>query len=232
MRAVPDFPCRSRRFTVAWCMPRRRPILTIKAAGHRGRRVRRPVPVVSLESVRPVLSVRPHVADLVFQLYGRVLHPELFEIRAARTIDRGVYSASIAITEAGHLVTWRKDGLTLTELAASQKQPLPQRRRLISHRIAGERSDRLECRGGACYQTCFQLETVAEEVFWTFQEELAGEGRKRGLLHRFESGGRLALGALSWINVETRPRGLIVQAFHTFPDDLAIVKSQSLFEAP
>jgi hypothetical protein len=179
-----------------------------------------------------VLSVRPHVADLVFQLYGRVLHPELFEIRASRTIDRGTYSASIAITEAGHLVTWRKDGLTLTELAASQKQPLPQRRRLISHRIAGERSDRLECRGGACYQTCFQLETVDEEVFWTFQEELAGEGRNRGLLHRFESGGRLALGALSWINVETRPRGLIVQAFHTFPDDLAIVKSQSLFEAP
>ena len=179
-----------------------------------------------------MISLRPKVGELVFQLYGRSLHPELFEIRATRTIDRGGYAAMISITTAGHVVTWRKDGLILTELAASQKQPLPQRRRLISHRIAGERSDRLECRGGACYQTCFQLETVDQEVFWTFQEELAGEGRKRGLLHRFESGGRLTLGALSWINVETRPRGLIVQAFHTFPDDLAIVKSQSLFEAP
>lgn len=179
-----------------------------------------------------MLSVRPHVADLVFQLYGRVLHPELFEIRACRTIDRGPYSARIAITEAGHLVTWHKDGLTLTELAASQKQPLPQRRRLISHRIAGERSDRLECRGGSSYQTCFQLETVDQEVFWSFQQELLTAGQKRGLLHRFEGGGRLALGALSWIDVETRPRSLFVQAFHTFPDDLAIVKSQSLFEAP
>jgi hypothetical protein len=179
-----------------------------------------------------VLSVRPNVAELVFQLYGRVLHPELFEISASRSIDRGGYSATVAITSAGHLVTWRKDGLTLTEVATSLSQPLPQKRRLLSHRIAGERSDRLECRGGASYQTCFQLETVAQDVFWTFQQELAAEGLKRGLLHRFESGGRLALGALSWINVETRPRSLLVQAFHTFPGDLAIVKSQSIFEAP
>ncbi len=179
-----------------------------------------------------MLSVRPNVAELVFQLYGRVLHPELFEISASRSIDRGGYSATVAITSAGHLVTWRKDGLTLTEVATSLSQPLPQKRRLLSHRIAGERSDRLECRGGASYQTCFQLETVAQDVFWTFQQELAVEGLKRGLLHRFESGGRLALGALSWINVETRPRSLLVQAFHTFPGDLAIVKSQSLFEAP
>lgn len=179
-----------------------------------------------------MLSVRPKVAELVFQLYGRVLHPELFEVCATRSIDRGGYSAKVSITDAGHLVTWRKDGLTLTEVATSLAQPLPQKRRLLSHRIAGERSDRMECRGGASYQTCFQLETVEQEVFWSFQQELVIEGSKRGLLHRFESGGRLALGALSWINVETRPRSLLVQTYHTFPDDLAIVKSQSLFECP
>ena len=43
---------------------------------------------------------------------------------------------------------------------------------------------------------------------------------------------RMALGARSYINVETRSRSMLVQAFHTFPDDYAIVKSQSLFEAP
>ena len=191
-----------------------------------------PRSVASPGVVSIVLSVRPKVAELVFQLYGRVLHPELFEVCATRSIDRGGYSATVSITDAGHLVTWRKDGLTLTEVATSLAQPLPQKRRLLSHRIAGERSDRMECRGGASYQTCFQLETVEQEVFWSFQQELVVEGSKRGLLHRFESGGRLALGALSWINVETRPRSLLVQTYHTFPDDLAIVKSQSLFEIP
>jgi hypothetical protein len=77
----------------------------------------------------------------------------------------------------------------------------------------------------------FQLEPVEPEVFWTFQHELLRDGERQGLLHRFDSSGRMALGAISYINVETRNCSLLVQAFHTFPDDCAIVKSQSLFEA-
>ncbi len=42
----------------------------------------------------------------------------------------------------------------------------------------------------------------------------------------------MAMGAMSFIHVEARNRILQVQAFHTFPDDYAIVKSQSQFEAP
>jgi hypothetical protein len=79
---------------------------------------------------------------------------------------------------------------------------------------------------------CFQLETVAPELFWTFQQELCTDGGRSGLLHRFQSGSRMALGAVSWINLETRSKCLIVQAYHTFPDELAIVKSQTLFETP
>jgi hypothetical protein len=90
----------------------------------------------------------------------------------------------------------------------------------------------MECRGGVRYQTRFQLEPVAPEVFWTFQQELSNEGVRHGMLHRFDASGRMALGALSYLNVETRNRSLRVQAFHTFPDDYAIVKSQSLFEVP
>jgi len=177
-----------------------------------------------------VLSLRPKAGELVFQLFGRPLHPELIEARVARSFDRGGFAGSVAITTSGHVVSWRHGGLTLTEVAAGVGEPLPQRRRLLSHRIGGERSDRVTCRGGATYQTCFQLESIAPELFWSFQEELVAAGSRRGLFHRFEAGGRLALGAVSWIDVETRPRGLLVQAFHTFPDDLAIVKSQSLFE--
>jgi hypothetical protein len=65
-----------------------------------------------------------------------------------------------------------------------------------------------------------------------FQEELTADGERQGLLHTFDASGRMRLGALSYINVETRNRSMLVQAFHTFPDDYAIVKSQSLFELP
>lgn len=179
-----------------------------------------------------MLSVRPKVAELVFQLYGRSLHPELFEVHTTRTVERGGYRAQIDITSAGHVVTWRYDGITLTEVAASAQHPLPQKRRLMSYRLKGERNDGLECRGGARYQVNFQLETVDPEIFWTFQEELNHDGERQGMLHMFNSSGRMAVGALSLVNIESRNRSLLVQAFHTFPDDYAIVKSQSLFEIP
>ena len=82
------------------------------------------------------------------------------------------------------------------------------------------------------YQVSFQLEPVSPEVFWTFQQELAIDGERQGMLHTFNSSGRMALGALSYIHVETRNRSMLVQAFHTFPDDYAIVKTQSLYQLP
>ena len=179
-----------------------------------------------------MLSVRPKIAELMFQVYGRPLHPELFEIFATRTVSRGDYEATIHITSAGHVVAWRYRGLTLTEVACSASHPLPQKRRLLHYRLKGQRSDELECRGGVRYEMNFQLEPVRPEVFWTFQQELSTDGIRQGMLHRFDSSGRMALGALSYVNVEARNRSLIIQAFHTFPDDYAIVKIQSLFVVP
>ncbi len=180
----------------------------------------------------PVLIVRPKVAELVFQLFGRPLHPELFEVCASQRVEREEYQAKIDITSTGHVVTWRHRGLTLTEVATSAHHPLPLRRRLMSYRLKGNRSDRVPCRGGVAYQVNFQLESVAPEVFWTFQEELSREGPRQGLLQHFDSSGRIALGAISYIHVDSRLRGLTVRAFHTFPDDYAIVQTRSHFDIP
>jgi hypothetical protein len=179
-----------------------------------------------------VLSVRPRIAELVFQLYGRSLHPELFEILGTRRIERGGYIANVQITNAGHVVTWQYDGITLTEVAASAQHPLPQRRRLMSHRLKGTCTDHVECRGGIKYHVEFSLEPVERETFWTYQHELTKASTREGLLYCFESSGRFGLGALSYVNLESRDRSLKVQAFHTFPDDYAIVKSQSVFSLP
>jgi len=179
-----------------------------------------------------VLTVRPKVAEMTFQLYGRPLHPELFVVHQSRLIERADYSAKIDITSAGHVVAWRYGGLTLTEVAASAQHPLPKMRRLLAYNLRDHRSDRVDCRGGVRYQMSFDLEPTEPEVFWTLQEALAAEGQRQGMLHRFDSSGRMTLGALSYIHVEARRRSLLVQAFHTFPDDYAVVKSQSLFQLP
>ena len=90
------------------------------------------------------------------------------------------------------------------------------------------RSDDADARAARWEKEAHDL--AAQVAF--LQEELALDAARRGLLHRFDASGRMALGALSYINVDVRDRQLLVQAFHTFPDDYAIVKSQSLFEIP
>lgn len=179
-----------------------------------------------------MLTIRPKVTELTFQLFGRPLHPELFQVVESNTIERGSYTAKIDITGAGHVVTWRYAGLTLTEVAASARHPLPKTRRLLCYGLKGQRTDRVECRGGVIYQTSFQLEPAEPEFFWTFQRELVDQGLRHGVLHQFNASGRLALGAISYVNFEARNRSLLIQAFHTFPDDYAIVKSLSLFQLP
>lgn len=179
-----------------------------------------------------MLTVRPKVAELVFQLYGRPLHPELFEVCTSKSVARGGYEAKIDITSTGHVITWRYEGLTLTEVVTSAHHPLPEKRRLMSYRLKGQRSDQMECRGGVNYEMSFQLEPVEPELFWTFQQEVNRTAQHQGLLQRFDASGRMALGALSYIHLETRQRSLRIQAIHTFPDDYAIVKCQSIFRVP
>ncbi len=180
-----------------------------------------------------MLSTRPKIAELVFQLYGRAIHPELFQTYRTQRVERNGYTADIQITSAGHVVCWRRgDELKLTEVATSAQHDMPQKRRLMSHNLRGEQKDRLECRGGVIYEVDFSLEAVESAAFYTFQEELRLAGAKEGMLHEFDSSGRFGLGALSYINVQSRDHTLLVQALHTFPDDCAIVKSQSVFRLP
>ncbi|MFK8114014.1 MAG: DUF2617 family protein [Rubripirellula sp.] len=179
----------------------------------------------------PVLSVRPKVAELAFHVFSRSLHPELYTIHKSRRVERNDYEAQIDITNCGHVITWNAGGATVCEVATSAHQPLPKKRCLLSKPLKGSRTERAKCRGGIGYRTHFQLEPVDPDLFWMVQQQL-GSGPTEGLLHNFDASGRMALGAMSYINVETRLSSMLVQAIHTFPDDYAIVKVETLFSLP
>jgi hypothetical protein len=176
-----------------------------------------------------VISVRPKIAELVYQLYGRSLHPELFDIYQSRTIERGGYKATVQITSVGHLVAWQYGGLLLTEVSAGAHQPLPQLRRLMSYRLKGDRTDRVEIRPGVTYEMRFSLEPANAEKFAAYERELTLQATRHGMLQQFEATGRFETGALSYVNVDSRDKVLCVQAFHTFPDDQALLKIQSWY---
>ncbi|MBM4069089.1 MAG: DUF2617 family protein [Planctomycetes bacterium] len=173
--------------------------------------------------------LRPRVRDLVFQMFGRPLHPELFDILAVRRIQKEHYELSAQITRTGHVISWTNADVCLTEVAAAVDQPLPASRRLCGFRLRGEHSANLS-EGSVHYQTSFQVETLAPEIFLHVHDEILAEGGKRGLLHNFQPNHRLAVSPLGSIEIEARPTCLFISSFHTFPEENTVVKSQSLIE--
>ena len=174
--------------------------------------------------------VRPRVGDLVFQLYGRPLHPELFEILAQCKLRREDYELTLRITRTGHVITWENADVLLTEVAAAADQELPEKRRLLSYKLRGEHSGNLTCAHGIKYQTTFQVETLQPAIFLQVHEEILADGEKRGLLHNFTPSHRISLAPLGLIAVESRFNCLFLSTFHTFPEEHTVVKTQSLIE--
>jgi hypothetical protein len=177
-----------------------------------------------------VFSVRPRVSELVFQLYSRPLHPELFEILAVRSIQHNGANLTVRITRTGHVISWESTGVHLTEVTAAADPKLPEQRRLLSHRLRGEHSGSVASLPGVQYQMNFQVEALPREVFLHVHDEIVADGAKRGLLHSFQPHHRLALAPLGLITAETRAGCLFLTTFHTFPDEHTVVKTQSLIE--
>jgi hypothetical protein len=174
--------------------------------------------------------VRPSVADLVFQVYGRPLHPELFDVLAVRQVRQAGFVLTVRITRTGHVVSWENDDVHLTEVAAASEQELPERRRLLSYKLKSEHNASMKCAHGVHYQASFQVEVLPPGLFVQVHEEILADGSKRGLLHHFASHNRLALAPLGFVQAEFRPGCLFLSSFHTFPSEHTVIKTQSLIE--
>jgi Protein of unknown function DUF2617 len=175
-------------------------------------------------------SCRPRVAELRFQVLCRSVHPELFNTQKSHLIERDNYWARLCITADGHYITWRFGDQFLTEVVASANQPVPGGR-VVEIPLREQRQTSIDC-PGCLYGYEFQSERVPAEMFWMIQKQLGDAAKNHELIHVFNSSGRLPIGGLSYIHVESRLRSLHVQAIHTFPEDHTLVKTESTFRCP
>ena len=175
------------------------------------------------------LLVRPPVAELVFQLYARPLHPELFDILTVRKFQCDNYELRVWITRTGHVITWENEDGLLTEVADAN-QAFSDKRRLLHYHMRGEHSGRFVCCHDVVYQMSFQVEKLPEEIYLHVHDEILADSSKRGILHNFQPNHRLAVAPLGYVVVEPRPQCLFFTTFHTFPEENTVIKSQTLIE--
>ena len=177
-----------------------------------------------------VSFTRASIAELAFFIFDRSVHPELFQIFATTEFGFADYSAQLQICEAGHTVSLRHAGQTMTEVVATREPFLPQHRRVLERKIRDSRDETHRFANGVRYQASFQLERLDPEVFQNLHDELALDCNRADLACQFPPGHRLAPSPLSLIRTDATATSLLVHAFHTFPDSTAVVKTQSLFE--
>jgi hypothetical protein len=166
---------------------------------------------------------------MVFRLYCRPLHPELFDVLAHRTVERDGYTLSVRLTRTGHLLAWTSGRIHLSEAIATTDMQLPDSGRCLGHRFDGGQSGKSRV-GTVRYQVSSQVELLQPEQYLHVHEDLAADGARKGMVFHCKSGNRLGLSPLGVVIVQTVPRGLSTSAFHTFPDELAVIKTQSLIE--
>jgi hypothetical protein len=177
-----------------------------------------------------VHDIRPAATDLHFQLYARALHPELFEVRATRAIEHAGYTLVLRICESGHLVELRRKGETLVEINIDSRREIPSRGRCLTIPLGGGRDLEAQPIPDIRFQASIQLERLDREVFDRLTQEFHADIRHAALAHVFGSRNRLRPDAVSLLFAECGARSVGIHAFHTFPDDFAVVRTQSLYE--
>jgi hypothetical protein len=175
-------------------------------------------------------TIRPPVSTMSVHLFRRSLHPELFETLVSREVCTDDYRLTVRITPTGHVLTWQSAETYLTEITAARGQPLPGRGRVWRHRFEGEQSDAFRASPVISYQMSAQAEILPAELFAQIHEELLADGRKRGLLHLLHPHHRFALSPLGFVTADARPGCLVINTFHTFPAECALLKTQTLIE--
>jgi hypothetical protein len=170
------------------------------------------------------------VSELVFSLYQRPLHPELFSISEKRHIRTEKYEVIIWVTDCSHVVSVFANQTCLSELISTPNQPLPKRCLIERFQFRGQRSHKCTLSHGLSYITDFQVEKMSANLYRQSHYDLERFARNRGVFVNFSPSPVGGLEPFSYIDFEARRSDLHVHAFHAYPDQLTIIKTQSLFD--
>ena len=170
------------------------------------------------------------IEELAFSLFQRPLHPELFQIYAKRQLKTGKYEALIWVTGCTHVVSVFAGDMCLSEVISAPGQMLPQHGLIERFQFRGPRSHKCTVSKRLSYMTDFQVEKMSRNLYRQSHIDLERFARNRGVFVKFP---KLEIGGLPpfcYIDFEARRSELHIHTFAAYPDQVTMVKTQSLFD--
>lgn len=170
------------------------------------------------------------VEELTFNLFQRPLHPELFQIYDKRQLKTEKYEAIIWVTGCTHVVTVFSGDVCLSEVVSAPGQMLPQRGLIEHFQFRGPKSHKCTLSRGVSYMTDFQVEKMSANLYQRSHTDLERFARNRGIFVTFPQSEINGLLPFSYVDFEARRSELHIHTFAAYPDQLTIIKTQSLFD--
>jgi hypothetical protein len=172
---------------------------------------------------------RPSVCELSIRVFRKRLHPELMEDLASAKISSPHFSADVHLCSSGHWLTIESERSHTSEAISSRLQVMPRQHRELDLVLRGGRTQSV-CFDGLQYCVAFQVEQLPPDVFVELSDELALDRHHADLFRSYGGSSRLTPPALSVVKYELVGPSLSLHAFHTFPEERIILRTQSLIE--
>jgi len=175
-------------------------------------------------------SIRPSISETSYRFFDRPLHPELFSPAVSGKVRTSRYEMAIGICQGGHFAQVTSNGKTLAEVTAPDSQVLTTFGLQQTYFFNDEEELIVEVDKPFAYHFAGQVDAVDFPIFTRVQLELEMAASRAFLSYVFPAPHRLLSGPLSLIQVEGNEHMLTVHTFHTFPEDLVVLRTQSLYE--
>jgi hypothetical protein len=170
------------------------------------------------------------VEELAFNLFQRPLHPELFNIDAQRNLKTEKYEATIWITGCTHVVSVFSNDLCLSEVVSAPDQMLPQRGLVERFQFRGPKTHKCTLSRGLSYMTDFQIEKMSPNLYRQSHTDLERFARNRGIFVKYPALEVDGLEPFCYVDFEARRSELHIHTFSAYPDQITMIKTQSLFD--
>ncbi len=171
-------------------------------------------------------------SDLTLFLYDRPIHPELFRHFADYRVNQFRYHADIWIVGLGHVVTVTSGTRSLVEVIVGENCVLPTRGVVTRFKMKGERDVDRRTTEGWHYMVSTQVEPMDEPLYKSVHQDLVRHAAKRGWLVNYDHWADGDLAPFSYLDHEARDAEFHIHAFHAFPAERTMVKTQTIIELP
>lgn len=171
------------------------------------------------------------VAEKRLVVLGQALDADWFNGRKHRRLNLFQdWTADLWIHETGHAVIFSNRKITLTEILINSDLQIPEDRVIWQRVPLQEDFATIQPGGSIEYQLNYELETADPPIFRYLSQELQLKPSPDDLVWQPNSKNRMKQSPIIKVHFEAGPSYLSVQTFHTFPEEFAILRTQSLFE--